>query len=46
MPKKCQEIFDILEIKPELKNNLNFGLISKNHVQKHSALFPRIDDND
>ena len=46
MPKKCQAIFDILEIKPEFKNNLNFGTISGNHVQKHGALFPRIDDND
>ena len=46
MPKKCQAIFDILEIKPEFKNNLNFGTISENHVQKHGALFPRIDDND
>ena len=46
MPKKCQAIFDILEIKPEFKNNLNFGTISGNHIQKHGALFPRIDDND
>ena len=46
MPKKCQAIFDILEIKSELKNNLDFGKISGNHIQKHNALFPRIDNND
>ena len=46
MPKKCQEIFDILDIKSNSINNLNFGTVSDNHIEKHAALFPRIEDND
>ena len=31
---------------PEFKTNLDFGLLSGNQIQKHKALFPRIEDND
>ena len=46
MPSKCNQIFKILNIPSELKYNLKFGQISGNYIEKHSALFPRIEDND
>ena len=46
MPKKCKDIFDILGINSSSENNLEFGIISNNHIKKHNALFPRIEDDD
>ena len=46
MPKKCEEIFNILEIKKESLNNLDFETISGNSINPHKALFPRIENDD
>ena len=46
MPKKCEEIFNILGIDKESINNLDFETISENSIKPHKALFPRIEDND
>ena len=46
MPKKCEEIFNILEIKKETINNLDFETISGNSINPHKALFPRIENDD
>ena len=46
MPKKCEEIFNILGVKKEAITNLKFETISGNLIKPHQALFPRIEDND
>ena len=46
MPKKCEKIFDILNINKNSIYNLNFETISENNVKEHEALFPRIENND
>ena len=46
MPKKCEEIFSILEIDKKSINNLDFEIISENSINPHKALFPRIENDD
>ena len=46
MPKKCEEIFDILGIDKKSINNLDFETISENSIKPHKALFPRIENDD
>ena len=46
MPKKCEEIFNILGVEKESINNLNFETISGNSINPHKALFPRIENDD
>ena len=46
MPKKCEKIFNILSINKDSMYNLDFETISGNHIEKHEALFPRIENND
>ncbi|MAV65218.1 MAG: methionine--tRNA ligase [Candidatus Marinimicrobia bacterium] len=45
MPKKCKKILQILGIQNQF-TALTFGTLSHNKIQKHAALFPRIDSND
>ena len=46
MPKKCEKIFDILNINKDSIYNLDFETISGNNIEKHEALFPRIENDD
>ena len=46
MPNKCNEIFKILNIETRSQDNFSFGQTFGNHIQRHAALFPRIDSND
>ena len=46
MPRKCNEIFNILGMESGSEKKLDFGKISKNCIKKHEALFPRIEEND
>ena len=46
MPKKCEKIFDILSINKDSMYNLDFETISGNNIEKHEALFPRIENDD
>ena len=46
MPKKCEEIFNILEVDKKSINNLDFETISGNSINPHKALFPRIENDD
>ena len=46
MPKKCEEIFNILGIDKTSINNLDFETMSENSITPHKALFPRIENDD
>ena len=46
MPKKCEEIFNILGVDKTSINNLDFETISENSITPHKALFPRIENDD
>ena len=43
MPKKCEEIFNILGIDKTSINNLDFETVLENSINPHKALFPRIE---
>ena len=45
MPKKCEEIFNILGVDKTAINNLDFETISENSITPHKALFPRIEND-